>query len=49
MATIKCSVTECQYNANQMCDAPMIQVNRNGASRANSSAQTQCETFKTRG
>ena len=44
--TIKCSVTECQYNSDVMCDAPMIQVNRSASSEASKSEETKCETFK---
>jgi len=43
---IKCNVTECQYNQNIKCAAPMIQVDRNGAAHAANSDQTKCETFK---
>lgn len=43
---IKCTVTECEYNQNVKCDAPMIQVDHNNSSRADSSEQTMCETFK---
>lgn len=46
MPSIKCSVTECQYNSDVMCDAPMIQVDHNGASRSMESEQTKCDTFK---
>lgn len=45
---IKCSVSECQYNSDMVCDAPMIQVDRNGVSKASHSPQTKCETFKPR-
>ncbi|AZK59789.1 DUF1540 domain-containing protein [Candidatus Desulforudis audaxviator] len=45
---IKCTVTECEYNRNVKCDAPMIQVDRNHASSAKSSDETKCETFKRR-
>ncbi|MBE3587885.1 MAG: DUF1540 domain-containing protein [Thermoanaerobacteraceae bacterium] len=45
---IKCTVTECAYNTNVMCDAPMIQVDRNGVSKASNSPHTRCETFKPR-
>lgn len=48
MAEIKCTVTECEYNKNVKCDAPMIQVDRNNASSASRSDQTKCETFKRR-
>ncbi|MFZ5899418.1 MAG: DUF1540 domain-containing protein [Bacillota bacterium] len=46
MPEIKCTVTECEYNQNVKCDAPMIQVARNHTSQASASDQTQCETFK---
>ncbi|RKO65519.1 DUF1540 domain-containing protein [Desulfofundulus salinus] len=46
---IKCSVSECQYNSDLACDAPMVQVDRNGVSKASNSPQTKCETFKPRG
>lgn len=46
MASIKCTVTECQYNQGVECSAPMIQVERSGSSRASSSENTKCETFK---
>ncbi len=46
MPDIKCTVTECNYNNNVKCGAPMIQVDRNGAGNANNSDQTKCETFK---
>ncbi|WP_078060769.1 DUF1540 domain-containing protein [Desulfotomaculum copahuensis] len=45
---IKCNVTECHFNKNVLCDAPMIQVDRNGVGRASQSPQTKCETFKPR-
>ena len=44
--TIKCTVTECQYNADVMCDAPMIQMNHNGSDRSGSSDETKCDTFR---
>ena len=46
MGSIKCTVQECQYNKDVMCDAPMIQINHNGVRRANGSEETQCDTFK---
>lgn len=46
MPSIKCSVTECQYNTDVMCDAPMIQVDHNGTSKSMDSEQTKCDTFK---
>lgn len=45
---IKCNVTECHFNKNVYCDAPVIQVDRNGAGRASQSVQTKCETFRPR-
>ncbi|UWG97025.1 DUF1540 domain-containing protein [Dehalobacter sp. DCM] len=47
MPTIKCTVTECQYNHDVMCDAPMIQINHNsGVKVSQGSEETQCDTFK---
>lgn len=46
MPSIKCTVTECQYNSQIMCDAPMIQVDHNGVPNTSNSDQTKCETFK---
>jgi hypothetical protein len=46
MPAIKCSVNECKWNNAVECHAPMIQVDHNGASNANNSDQTKCETFK---
>ena len=46
MPSIKCTVTECQYNSEIMCDAPMIQVEHNGVAMSDNSDQTKCETFK---
>jgi len=46
MSKIKCSVTECQYNRDVMCDAPMIQVNHSGVRHSSESEETQCDTFK---
>jgi len=46
---IKCSVTECHFNKDVACHASMIQVDRNGVGRANTSPQTKCETFKLKG
>lgn len=48
MPDIKCNVSECQYNHNVSCDAPMIQVDRDGVSKASNSPHTKCETFKPR-
>lgn len=46
MSKIKCSVLECQYNQDVLCDAPMIQVNHCGTKHPKESEQTQCDTFK---
>lgn len=46
---IKCTVTECEYNQNIKCDAPMIQVDRNHTQAANRSDETKCDTFKRKG
>ena len=50
ITSIKCNVTECNYNKNIQCDAPMIQVARDGSlSHAKNSDNTKCETFKPKG
>jgi hypothetical protein len=49
MPEIKCTVSECMYNKNVKCEAPMVQVDRNGASSVEQSGQTKCETFKKKG
>lgn len=47
MQNIKCNVTECEYNTNIQCDAPMIQVARDGnLNNCQNSDNTKCETFK---
>ncbi|EQB20334.1 MULTISPECIES: DUF1540 domain-containing protein [unclassified Dehalobacter] len=46
MGSIKCTVTECHYNKDVMCDAPMIQVNHSGVRYSQGSEETQCDTFK---
>jgi hypothetical protein len=46
MSKIKCSVLECEYNRNVMCEAPMIQVNHNKVKHSSESDHTQCDTFK---
>lgn len=46
MPDIKCNVTECAYNNNVVCGAPMIEVTRNNIGQAAKSDQTKCETFK---
>jgi hypothetical protein len=46
MSNIKCSVTECNYNQNVACRAPMIEVSRKQVSSAHMSDETKCETFK---
>jgi len=46
MSRIKCTVLECQYNRDVLCDAPMIQVNHSGTGKSNESEETQCDTFK---
>jgi len=39
--------TECAYNKDIQCDAPMIQVARDGQiNHASNSENTKCETFK---
>jgi hypothetical protein len=39
MSKIKCSVLECQYNRDVMCDAPMIQVNHSGTRHSKESEE----------
>ncbi|MBO8128867.1 MAG: DUF1540 domain-containing protein [Peptococcaceae bacterium] len=46
MPDIKCTVTECEYNSDVKCGAPMIQVDRSNTSISEKSDQTKCETFK---
>ncbi|MDA8097857.1 MAG: DUF1540 domain-containing protein [Desulforudis sp.] len=46
MPDIKCNVTECNYNNDVKCNAPMIQVNRNHSSKSATSDETKCETFR---
>lgn len=46
MPSIKCKVTECTYNSDVMCDAPMIEVDHNGVSQSHNSEETSCQTFK---
>lgn len=46
MSKIKCSVLECAYNRNVMCEAPMIQVNHSKVRHSRESDDTQCDTFK---
>ncbi|MFZ5597634.1 MAG: DUF1540 domain-containing protein [Bacillota bacterium] len=46
MPQIKCTVTECRYNSDIMCNAPMIQVNHNGSDSPSYSEETKCDTFR---
>lgn len=46
MPNIKCTVTECKYNTEVVCRAPMIEVTRNKIGHASKSDETKCETFK---
>lgn len=46
MAQIKCTVTECNFNKDVLCSAPMVEVTRNHIQSAARSDQTKCETFK---
>lgn len=48
MPNIKCTVSECMWNNSVECHAPMIQVDHNNSSNADTSDQTKCETFKTK-
>lgn len=49
MPDIKCTVTECHFNSDIQCHAPMIQVDRSGSSNTHNSDETKCETFKEKG
>ncbi len=46
MPQIKCNITECNYNKNVLCSAPMIEIKRNNIDHSTKSDQTKCETFK---
>lgn len=46
MPDIKCMVTECKFNTDVVCHAPMIEVTRNNIEHASKSDETKCETFK---
>lgn len=46
MPSIKCKVTECSYNKDVACNAPMVEVDHNKTNMASSSDHTQCQTFK---
>lgn len=46
MSDIKCTVRECHYNRDIMCNAPMIQVNHCKTKHSKESEDTQCDTFK---
>lgn len=43
---VKCSVENCHYNKNRMCDADGLEVNALGDGKAETSDGTRCETFK---
>ncbi|MBO8128978.1 MAG: DUF1540 domain-containing protein [Peptococcaceae bacterium] len=46
MPDVKCNVSECSYNSNLKCAAPMIEIAKNNTAAANKSDETKCETFK---
>ena len=46
MENLKCSVTNCFYNSDELCTAEKIQVYSSGDGFANSSDGTGCKTFK---
>lgn len=47
MASIKCSVENCEFNANRSCHASAIEVIVNGTgTSAGSSENTNCRTFR---
>ena len=43
---VKCSVENCQYNEEKMCQAETIEVDAMGDQIAESSLGTSCSTFK---
>lgn len=42
MPQIKCTVTECNFNKDVLCSAPMIEVTRNNTDNSSISDQTKC-------
>lgn len=46
MDNLKCNVTNCEYNSNELCTAKHIHVYSSGDGFANSSDGTACKTFK---
>lgn len=44
----KCTVVNCMYNSHYVCTANQIEVNSHGSAMTNTSAETQCRTFKPR-
>lgn len=48
MDNLRCTVTNCAYNSNEICTAKHIHVYSTGDGFANSSDGTGCRTFKSR-
>ena len=47
LQNVKCSVSNCIYWQNNLCNASAIEVNvDNGGNRASNSVETQCQTFE---
>lgn len=45
---LKCTVSNCVYNSNNLCTANHVDINPVGDGFANSSEGTSCKTFKPR-
>ncbi len=43
---VKCGVTECHYNKEEMCHARNLEVNAMGDGNVETSRGTQCSTFR---
>jgi hypothetical protein len=46
MENLRCTVTNCHYNSEQLCTAEKVQVYSMGDGLANTSDGTGCKTFK---
>lgn len=49
MMSVTCSVTNCHYNKEKLCHADKLDVSPMGDGHAETSAGTQCSTFKHHG
>lgn len=49
MANIKCSVKDCDYWGQMLCQAASIHVAVSSGDEASHSANTQCDTYRPRG